>query len=623
MGSVAILRTSMSTNSQSAGVNKTPLPPINFRVEVPDGQLPWKSIGSLEWQAVPGFAVLTGPNGAGKTQLLELLAYKLSGTIHPQLPHLGHVRVLVEGDTFGPGDVAYLPSRWEMTASASLGVAQMQSAREQLWNELQPHNVQHDIRRRNLKSRIERLLGIESIHSITQQEFTRQLPDDFSFLLEETDVVAGLAHVFVAYRLRAAVLREQDAGKDEIVQELGKAPWDLLNEVFAVAEFPYSVVSPVGTKLLDMYSFELQHRRTDQRISPGDLSSGEKMLMGLVFWLYSSQHHGRFPKLLLLDEPDAHLHPSMTRHFLNVIKEVLVDRYGVRTIISTHSPSTVALSPESSLFEMSSVAPRVSSAPSKEHSIGLLTAGLVVVSPSSRFVLVEDEADVIFYDAIRDILTDYGPSKDRCALPPSPNLVFLPASRGRGQTKTGGGSTVVSGWVEKFDAPPLSELIRGVIDRDAGSTGSARVQTLGRYSIENYWLDPLVVFALLVEENRAPVLPEIQISQGDQHQLRSMSSTQLQAIVDNVCGSMKAVLTDLKPEELLTKEVHLTNGLSLRYPIWMLERRGHDLLPLFQRVFGGPSVIKPDRLVKAIRVCRLIPKELAQVLANIQRDVTP
>ena len=43
----------------------------------------------------------------------------------------------------------------------------------------------------------------------------------------------------------------------------------------------------------------------------------------------------------------------MTRHLLNVIKDVLVERYNVRTILTTHSPSTVALAPADSIFVMS------------------------------------------------------------------------------------------------------------------------------------------------------------------------------------------------------------------------------------------------------------------------------
>jgi hypothetical protein len=132
---------------------------------------------------------------------------------------------------------------------------------------------------------------------------------------------------------------------------------------------------------------------------------------------------------------------------------VLVERYKVRVIMTTHSPSTIALAPEGSIFEMSRTSPRIRPSPGKYHTIGLLTAGLVVVSPNTRFVLVEDQDDVEFYDVIRNILTDYGPSRDDKAIAPTPTLVFLPASVGKGSGKVSGGKSVVKQWVEKFDAP--------------------------------------------------------------------------------------------------------------------------------------------------------------------------
>src|SRR5262249_45637721 len=158
-----------------------------------------------------------------------------------------------------------------------------------------------------------------------------------------------------------------------------------------------------------------------------------------------------------------------------------------------------ALAPEGCVFEMSRTAPRIRLSPSKSHTIGLLTAGLVVVSANSRFVLVEDEADVEFFNAVRDILTDYGPSRDPEPISPAPSLVFLPASVGRGTAKISGGKSVVAQWVEKFNAPPLDGYIKGAIDGDAGNTPTPRVPVLGRYSIDNYFLDPLVVYGLLVD----------------------------------------------------------------------------------------------------------------------------
>jgi hypothetical protein len=99
----------------------------------------------------------------------------------------------------------------------------------------------------------------------------------------------------------------------------------------------------------------------------------------------------------------------------------------------------------------------------------LLTAGLVIVSPGSRHVLVEGDDDVKFYSMILDVLTDYGPTRDPRAIKPAPTLMFLPASIGTGKGKIAGGKNVVTLWLEKLDKPPLAEIFRGVVDRDSGN----------------------------------------------------------------------------------------------------------------------------------------------------------
>ena len=578
----------------------------------------YKSIENLIWESVPPFAVVTGLNGSGKTQLLEVLAYKLTGTT-PHGIDLGGLQVSITGDSFGPESVAYLPSRWEFTPAAHVGIPQMQQARDQLWSEVyQQGHHSYDFRAVTKRARIKKLIG-EGAND--HESFKKRLPDDYAFMLEDADVVAGLAHVLVAYRLRVAERLEQGLSKDEIRKLLGPAPWEVINEAFQAADFPYEVVSPVGTPIAGIYELKLKSKLTGDQIPPGDLSSGEKMLLVLVLWLYNSQHHGRFPKLLLLDEPDANLHPSMTRQFLNVVKEVLVAKYGVRVIMTTHSPSTVALAPEGSVFEMSRTSPRIQQSRSVAETVGLLTAGLVVVSPGSRFVLVEDELDVEFYETIRQLLSDYGPSRDPRAIRPAPSLIFVPASRGAKAEKVGGGSSVVTGWVNKFDVPPLSEVIRGVIDRDNGNSPTPRIEVVGRHSIENYLLDPLVVFCLLSSAKRAPSVEGLNISTGDEHLIREQPEKVLTAIVAAIVAEVQPHIQNLQHGETLTRTVKFTKGVEAQYPVWILDRRGHDLMQLFQKAFGGSGVITPPRLEQSLRRLRLIPVELADIFDRLQGAV--
>jgi len=575
----------------------------------------YKSIENLVWENVPPFAVVTGLNGSGKTQLLEILAYKLA-EISPHGRSLSGLQLSITGDSFGADSVAYLPSRWEFTHDAHVGIPQMQQARDQLWNEVyqQSHHV-HDFRLATKRARIRKFVGTD-VHD--PDSFKKRLPEDYGFMLEDGDVVAGLAHVLVAHRLRVAEGLERGQTHEEIRKMIGPAPWDVINDAFRAADFPYEVLSPVNTPIAGIYELKLQNRLTSDQLPPGDLSSGEKMLLVLVLWLYNSQHHGRFPKLLLLDEPDAHLHPSMTRQFLTVVKEVLVAKYGVRVIMTTHSPSTIALAPEGSIFEMSRMQPRIQQSRSVAETVGLLTAGLVVVSPGSRFVLVEDELDVEFYEAFREMLSDYGPSRDKRAIRPAPSLIFVPASRGAKADKVGGGSSVVTGWVEKLDAPPMSEVIRGIIDRDNSNSRTSRIEVLDRYSIENYLLDPIVVFCLLLSARLAPPVQGLNISTGDEHLIRGQSEAMLATIVSVIGSMVQPHVPDLQDMEMLTRTVRFTCGVAVQYPAWMLDRRGHDLMPFFQKAFGGTGVINPRRLELSIRRLRLIPVEIADIFDRLQ-----
>jgi len=606
----------MNTSSSQPSAPISALGPMRIEIGGLDSAS-YKSIDNLVWDNIPAFVVLTGVNGSGKTQLLELLAYKLTETQNPEVPNLHKVRLVITGDNFAIEDVAYLPNEWNFS-NPVIGIGQMLNAKLELYGQLvQPQNISSNIRKRAMRSRLERLLGVP-LNKLDQKTFAERLPDDFAFMLEEADVTAGLGHVFLAHRLRTAEELERGTPAAEVSLKLGPAPWDVINEAFQAADFPYRVVSPLTKGFLDPYEVRLESHE-GQILRPRDLSSGEIRLMGLVLWLYSTKHHGRFPRLLLLDEPDAHLHPSMTRHFLDVIKEVLVDRYKVRVILSTHSPSTVALAPDGSVFEMLRTNPRtIVPSKSKADSIGLLTAGLVIVSPGSRFVVVEDEDDVEFYDAIRDVLSDYGPSRDPRAIKPSPSLAFLPASIGKGKGKIGGGRSIVSSWVDKFDQAPLDKIIRGVIDRDTGNAATERVRVLGRYSIENYLLDPFVVFGVLLDQGTAPTISGITISQGDEHRLRAMNQAELQTIVTAIAAKVEPTIPSLTAAERLPQMVSFTNGRSVQYPTWMIDRRGHDLLPLYQAVFAGPAVISPPRLYRSLRRVRLIPIELAEILDKLQ-----
>lgn len=579
----------------------------------------YKSVTTLSWTDIPDFAILTGKNGSGKTQLLEILAYHFSGALPPGMPigSLLPVEVRVSGAGYNPDEIAYVPSTGRFSGGAPASLANMPQLRQQALQLAQnAFSYMSDMPNLIRARRMVRRLGDQNLHQITQ-EMLPEILSEFDFAIDDIDITAGLSYVFMAHRFKILEAFERNTpGHDKHGKPLGPSPWEVVNEALLVAGFPYEVISPAETRLIDNYELRLKDRHSGTDIAALDLSSGEKVLLQLVLWLYSAGKEGLFPKLLLLDEPDAHLHPSMTTQFLDVISEVLVNRHGVRVIMTTHSPSTVALAPEGAVFHLERGAAAVMKVDQRPEIISVLTAGLVTVSRATKFCFVEDEEDVGFYEAVREILMDHGPSRDPMALRPSPSIAFIPASVGTGKAKVSGGYTIVTKWVDKLDADPLDRTFFGIIDRDAANVASARVHVLGRYSFENYLLDPLTLFCLLLEEGVAPSVPGVQITSGDEHLLRLQSDGVLQAIAGEVAAKIEAAEPVLATTA--TSLVTYTVGRQITVPSWVIDHRGHDLLPIAQRAFGGPSIVNPPRLIKALRRGRLVPAELATLLAKIQ-----
>lgn len=592
-------------------------PPLSIELGSENSK-PYKSIQRVAWRDIPPFAVLTGLNGSGKTQFLQALAYKICypARLAPQQQISIDMPLKLTGAEIGPHEVAYLPSVENSFRGGSMNIGHILQAKHQFLQRLAPQNTVNNIEAQILRERVQRTFDIQINSNQPTTEMLEKLPDDFTYMLEYGDVTAGLSHLFVGYQVRRAERLMEGQPEETILKDLGQPPWEIVNEALASAEFGYRITAPEN-KLMKDYHVRVEAADTKLPLELNDLSSGEKTILRTVLWFYNTKHNNIFPKLFLLDEPDAHLHPSMTRQFIDVLKNVLVDQYSVRVILSTHSPSTVALAPDNSIFVMSREEPRIRRAASKAEAIGLLTSGLVIVSPGTRFVLVEDEADVTFYSVIRDVLADQGPSKDPKALKPAPTIVFMPASRGKGSRKTAGGKNVVTEWVEKFDAAPLNEMFRGIIDRDSGNIGGPRVEVLGRYAIENYQLDPIVVFGVLIDEKKAPSLANIALTPGDEHRLRSSPASSLQMVVDYIAQQIEVELGTLSSNEKVPSAVTFTNGVELKYPTWMLTRSGHDLLSVYQKVFGQ-MVITPPKLEKSFRRVRLVPTELADIMARLQ-----
>lgn len=135
---------------------------------------------------------------------------------------------------------------------------------------------------------------------------------------------------------------------EEFYARFGPKPWDLANEVLEQCGASYRFSAPKfamdGNQGVWVHNVQVDGATSSYEIS--ELSTGERVVLGVISLLYRatpSRAITPLPKLLLLDEIDASLHPAYTKALISVLVKTLVEKCGVKVILVTHSPSTVAL----------------------------------------------------------------------------------------------------------------------------------------------------------------------------------------------------------------------------------------------------------------------------------------
>jgi ABC-type lipoprotein export system ATPase subunit len=588
---------------------------MNFKLT----QGPYKSIKSLAWDDIPEFVVITGKNGSGKTQLLELLDFHFcipETTKHqwwqPNQVHNAFNKIRTESDIrIADKEAVFVPSVWQIGNLAAVNTQTLAQIIDQVHN--------HIIGVQNNQAFIE--LGkffIEKIgkpgNQITKEELNRNFPIDYFDYITKIQIYEGLSEAFITYYCKFCELLGQRKSHDEAKDILGESPWDIINGILSLANFPYLVNKP--ETLVGNYMFQLVSKNDSTLIiNFQDLSSGEKVLISLSIWIYNAKKNKRLPKLLLLDEPDAHLHPSAVKQLIDVLEKSLVKEYGVRVIMTTHSPSTVSLSPPYALYEMSKDEPRIRPLQSKEYGISLLTEGLVLVKENSKYVLVEDEIDAKFYTEIFSIL------RNESLVDKNIPIVFISVANKKADKS--GGCTVVIHWVNKFNEEGAEGVFQGLIDNDNGTnvkeviTPTKILHTVNRYSLENYLLDPILVYCSLLHENNPIIIPGISFAHKDEHKVSNSEESNLQIIADHIFNEIESALTDLKDEEKEKIDVKFINNKALKYPKWFINRRGHNLYSQFKLKYSNG--VNYDKLINTLNRQQFVPIDFHHIFIEIQK----
>ncbi len=525
-------------------------PALTFR-----HRLPGLLADGIEWVDIPPLAVLTGTNGAGKSEILR--AMRTAPHVHP----------------LGPGH---------------------RDARA-----IEAHKASKDAAARHPTSHFD---------VVFVPPFGNPSQPDSSFDADLPRLLKLVGDVF----WKAHEDHVNQHGRS--VPHAADAPWALANRLIESSGLPYRLTTPMGQAIGTGRTFALELINGSRKCAPAELSPGETAILRLSLWLYRASVKRGKPVLLLLDEPDAHLHTSLVQHLLQSLDELV--QGGVRVVMTTHRPDTLVLAPQGSLFEVFGVPPAVRPV-APAAAIARLSANLFSAAPQTRCVLVEDDADAIFFRRMRNIHLEVSQNQRE------PTLVFQRAGLGTASSreKQGGGRNAVTDWVSKLSSANLSPFVQGIIDLDRGNSGAPGVHVLSRYSYENYLLDPLVVFAALLRQERAGVAEvlvrlSLPIGVGQERNISKLPEGDQTIISKWILDQVEAVI-ELEESERAPVPVPFVNGPTLAYPTWLLRRKGHELQGHFYRVFNTDL----KELHLALEAVHMVPSDIADIFTAIATAV--
>lgn len=419
----------------------------------------------FEWDNIPPFAVITGVNGVGKTQLLEVIKGRVNGVnnrgviqniVREITSSNGPVKLIFSEDTTKSGlslnglieyvknsdqrlvDIRNLNQQISSFRSSidhyrfQLSQTTDRVERLRLDNKIKGHeeyilNCQKQIVQVTIYAyeeeldRIARILH-KKVEELSEDEIRRLAIDNFESLTTIDELTRFVANENLRYMKRVTHLAENHLKEEMEVLVAQERPYQTINRIFHQYGFDYFDMLnpfPVDGKLNGEIRFI---GKEGEIVDYNSLSSGEQSIVQFVIWSYGQDFRGNRLNTMVLDEPDAHLHPSMCKMMVEIFSEMSAKKEigggGIRIIITTHSPSTVAFTPEGSLFVMQRevdnkrvIIPTTSEAAVEILSDGIFTFSRVMSSftmlsssPKQNLVFVEGKTDVRHFTKAMQVL---------------------------------------------------------------------------------------------------------------------------------------------------------------------------------------------------------------------------
>lgn len=214
---------------------------------------------------------------------------------------------------------------------------------------------------RNLVELIKKTFPEGKWYSLNKDEIKMMLlSTDFEWthnIVEEQKLLYHIANVFLTYAKKIDIAKKECINhKDKSLNHnefddnewKNKAPWTRLNNLFKKLKFKYRFLEDYHINLNDGGLDEqiiLKDEDSNEDRQLFDLSDGEKTLLDLA--LHSFDANWQKIKLVLFDEYDAFLNPSMIDKVWTILKEFYKD---IQIVFVTHRFTSIFQAPKKTKF---------------------------------------------------------------------------------------------------------------------------------------------------------------------------------------------------------------------------------------------------------------------------------
>jgi len=143
------------------------------------------------------------------------------------------------------------------------------------------------------------------------------------------------------------------------------------------------------------------------------LSPGEYLILLIQLWLMHAKKKDtnmrKKLRILLLDEPDAYMHPNLIKHFIDLIQGNDLNHLKLHIIMTTHNPMTVNFLDIKNIYELKydkkTEQRDISPIKNKSSLIHNLSNNLFYIKEKFKIVFIEGQngTDIQFYEFVFDL----------------------------------------------------------------------------------------------------------------------------------------------------------------------------------------------------------------------------